>query len=232
MKSETTEHTHPKTRSGRRNSIAETLETHAFHWRFSAVTKVSCFLLTLRLLYAIRRPRLPRLGLIPYLHASSRRAGGGSLIYYPLFQKGGHVYVLCWCAIGMPLGRDLMTTELRGGHGSGLWCCVVVTYDDRKLIPFGPTGTKGKVPSLTVNLFMLGLACRSSQLCWCEQANNNRFQLEPEACARRRVIPIFLTGLVTGGRPSGDLPPKLIHVSYPYVFATLAPGLAVRCEVG
>lgn len=124
---------------------------HAFHLSLLRGDKVSCFLLTLRLLCAIRRSRLrlPCFGLIPYLHASSRRAGGGVPSYILLFSRKVGTCI-SYGLSGRPSEGNQMSSTVRnigagGGVGSRLrvwlrccclcwWCVVVwVTYIRKKV---------------------------------------------------------------------------------------------------
>ena len=180
IRNNTTEHTRRKRKKHaaqeRRNSNCR-LETRTLVASPSAATKFRVFYSLLRLLYAIRRARLPCLGLIPLLpllarFASSRRAPGGVPSYIlPLFQKGGHVYLLSGAIGTLPSEGYQMSskyrTEYRGKVG---WCCVVLccvvscrgshthTNIRKKGNDSGRKTAKAKKPSFTVNLIILGLA--------------------------------------------------------------------------
>ena len=93
-------------RSGKRNSIVDSRHARV---PLVASPRRQSFVFFTHFTATVRHSEVPPAPALLWAHSLltrfvEARGRGGSLIYPPLFQKGGHVYLL-W-VIGTPLGRE------------------------------------------------------------------------------------------------------------------------------
>lgn len=148
-----------KTRSGKRDSIID-ISRHTHSTGASPRRQMFLLTFTATVRYSEGPARLA-LDSIPYMPRRGAQAGGfpNVLMYYPLFQKGGHVHLL--------LGVLRKGPNEYGNLGGDTWvwvvlCCDVVfvvwSHTKGKCFLSRSHRRQGALLSLTVNLIILGLA--------------------------------------------------------------------------